>query len=67
MLQGANEVIRESNNLEMATQEISTGMNEMASGADEINSAVVHVNELSGKNREGIDSLIREVSRFKVN
>jgi len=67
MLQGANEVIRESNNLEKATQEIATGMNEMASGADQINIAVNQVNGLSGKNREGIDSLIREVSRFKVN
>jgi len=28
--------------------------------------AVHHVNEISGKNREGIDSLIKEVSRFKV-
>jgi methyl-accepting chemotaxis protein len=41
-------------------------MNEMASGADQINIAVTQVNELSGKNREGIDSLMREVSRFKV-
>jgi methyl-accepting chemotaxis protein len=37
----------------------------MASGADQINVAVNHVNEISGKNREGIDILIREVSRFK--
>jgi hypothetical protein len=27
---------------------------------------VNHVNEISGKNREGIDLLMREVSRFKV-
>jgi len=38
----------------------------MASGADQINVAVHHVNDISGKNREGIDSLIREVSKFKV-
>jgi len=66
MLTGAEEVIRESNNLEKATQEITNGMNEIASGADEINVAVHHVNEISAKNREGIDTLIREVSRFKV-
>jgi len=41
-------------------------MNEMASGADQINVAVHHVNEMSGKNREGIDNLMKEVSRFKV-
>jgi methyl-accepting chemotaxis protein len=66
MLEGAKEVIQESNNLEKATQEITSGMNEMASGADQINVAVHHVNEISVKNREGIDTLIREVSRFKV-
>ena len=66
MLEGANEVIRESQNLEKATQEITSGMNEMASGADQINVAVHHVNEISSKNREGIDTLMKEVSRFKV-
>jgi methyl-accepting chemotaxis protein len=66
MLEGAKEVIQESNNLEKATQEITSGMNEMASGADQINVAVHHVNEISVKNREGIEILIREVSRFKV-
>ena len=66
MLEGAKEVIQESVNLEKATQEITGGMKEMASGANQINTAVNHVNEISGKNRQGIDSLIREVSRFKV-
>jgi methyl-accepting chemotaxis protein len=66
MLEGAKEVIQESNNLEKATQEITGGMNEMAIGADHVNAAVNHVNGISGKNREGIDTLMREVSRFKV-
>ena len=66
MLEGSNEVIQESKNLEMLTQEISGGMNEMASGADQINSAVNEVNSLCNKNREGIEVLIKEVSRFKV-
>jgi methyl-accepting chemotaxis protein len=66
MLEGAKEVIQESHNLEKATQEITGGMNEMASGAEQINTAVHHVNEISFKNREGIDTLIQEVSRFKV-
>jgi len=66
MLEGSNEVIRESKNLEAITQEISGGMNEMASGAEQINVAVTHVNALSGKTREGIGALLREVSRFKV-
>ena len=66
MLEGAKEVIQESDNLEKATQEITSGMNEMASGAEEINIAVDHVNSISIQNREGIDTLIREVSRFRV-
>jgi methyl-accepting chemotaxis protein len=66
MLEGAKEVIQESGNLQKATQEITSGMNEMASGADQINVAVNHVNEISTQNREGIDTLMREVSRFKV-
>jgi len=66
MLVGAKEVITESHNLEKQTEEITSGMNEMANGADEINAAVNHVNDISGKNREGIDTLVEEVSRFKV-
>ncbi|MCL1811999.1 MAG: methyl-accepting chemotaxis protein [Treponema sp.] len=66
MLEGSTEVIRESTELDKATQEIASGINEMASGAEQINTAVHQVSELSGKNREGIDNLIREVSRFKV-
>ena len=66
MLQGAIEVIQESTNLEKITQEITSGMNEMACGANQINAAVNQVNEISGMNREGIDALIKEVSRFKV-
>ena len=66
MLVGAREVIHESANLEKITQEITMGMNEMASGAEQINVAINHVNDISGKNREGINTLIKEVSRFKV-
>jgi methyl-accepting chemotaxis protein len=66
MRDGSKEVIQESKNLEKVTQEITGGMNEMAAGADQINIAVNRVNEISGKNRDGISSLLREVSRFKV-
>jgi methyl-accepting chemotaxis protein len=66
MLEGSKEVIQESKNLERVTQEITGGMNEMATGADQINVAVNRVNELSGQNRENIDMLVQEVSRFKI-
>jgi methyl-accepting chemotaxis protein len=66
MLEGSREIIKEGGNLEKATEEITGGMNEMAAGADQINIAVNQVNDLSSKNRENIDILVREVSRFKV-
>jgi methyl-accepting chemotaxis protein len=66
MLEGSRQVIQESKNLELATQEISNGMNEMATGADQINVSVNHVNTISGKNKENIDVLVGEVSKFKV-
>ncbi|MCL2762860.1 MAG: methyl-accepting chemotaxis protein [Treponema sp.] len=66
MFDGSREVIQESKNLEKVTQEITGGMNEMATGAEQINIAVHRVNELSGQNRENIDLLVREISRFKV-
>jgi len=66
MLNGSQEVMTESQNLERVTQEITGGMNEMASGADQINVAVHNVNEMTTKNRDAIDALINEVSKFKV-
>ena len=66
MLEGSKEVINEGRNLEKMTQEITGSMNEMAAGSDQINTAVNKVNELSSKNRENIDLLVKEVSRFKV-
>jgi methyl-accepting chemotaxis protein len=66
MLEGSREVIQEGKNLSMVTQEITNGMNEMASGADQINTAVNEVNTISGENKQNIDILVQEVSRFKV-
>jgi methyl-accepting chemotaxis protein len=66
MREGSKEVLKEGENLEKVTGEITGGMNEMAIGADQINVAVNEVNNLSSKNRENIDLLVREVSKFKV-
>ncbi|MCL2720522.1 MAG: methyl-accepting chemotaxis protein [Treponema sp.] len=66
MLEGSKEVIRESEGLEKQTQEISMGINEMANGAEQINIAVHHINDLSVKNRENIGLLQTEVGKFKV-
>ncbi|MDR2662597.1 MAG: methyl-accepting chemotaxis protein [Treponema sp.] len=66
MLEGSRQVIHESKNLEMMTEEITNGMNEMATGADQITVAVNRVNTISGENKESIDVLVQEVSKFKV-
>jgi methyl-accepting chemotaxis protein len=66
MFEGSREVIHESRNLDQVTQEITGGINEMASGAEQINKAVHKVNEITVKNRENIDLLVKEVSLFKV-
>ena len=66
MLSGSKEVMHECQNLEKATQEITGGMNEMAAGAEQVNAAVHQVSEMSSKNNEAIDSLLKEVSKFKV-
>jgi methyl-accepting chemotaxis protein len=66
MLEGSRQVMQEGKNLELATQEITNGINEMALGADQINESVDHVNSISGKNKETIEALVKEVSKFKV-
>jgi len=66
MRNGSKEVIQEGKNLEVITQEITGGMNEMATGADQINIAVNQVNDITAKNHEKVDTLMREVARFKV-
>ena len=63
---GSKEVINEGKNLEMITQEITGGMNEMATGADQINVAVNQVNELAVINHDKVDTLMKEVAKFKV-
>ena len=66
MLEGSKEVIQESKNLERVTQEITNGINEMAVGAEQVNKAVNTVNELTGKTKENISTLVQSVSGFRV-
>ncbi|HAE22264.1 MAG TPA: methyl-accepting chemotaxis protein [Spirochaetaceae bacterium] len=66
MLSGSKDVLYEMRQLAQVTQEISVNMNEMAEGTQEINNAVQHVDQISERNKESIDRLIVEISRFKV-
>jgi len=58
--------MHESKNLEKATAEITNGINEMAAGAEQVNQAVNAVNDLTGKTRDNIASLVQAVSHFRV-
>jgi methyl-accepting chemotaxis protein len=66
MLGDSREVIQESKALERMTAEIGNGIAEMASGAEQIDTAVNRVNDISVENKKQIELLIMEVSRFKV-
>jgi len=66
MHEAANDVIKESSELDESTRQIVEGMNEMASNADQINLAINHIKKISATNRENITVLVNEVSRFKV-
>jgi len=66
MLTGGEGVAEEMNKLNNLTQVITESMNEMAAGAVQINNAVQEVNEISKKNKQSIESLACEVSKFKV-
>ena len=66
MLEGSQQVISEGNNLTTATREISSGISEIASGADHIDSAVERVHSITNNNKEHINTLSKEVEKFKV-
>jgi methyl-accepting chemotaxis protein len=66
MLEGSKQIIQESKNLELVTQEITDRMNKMSLGADEINVSVGRVNTVSEANKQSINTLVEEVSKFKV-
>jgi methyl-accepting chemotaxis protein len=66
MLGGNREVIEASKALERLTIEIVNGIQEMASGAEQIDTAVHQVNDISTENKQQIEQLVVEVSRFKV-
>jgi len=66
MRAGSSEVIQEGKNLETMTQAITVGMNEMSGEADQINTAVSRVNDLSETNHRKIGILLGEVSKFRA-
>ncbi|MDR2768286.1 MAG: bacteriohemerythrin [Treponema sp.] len=66
MFQAGEKVIGEGRQLELLTRGISGGVNEIASGADSINTAVEQVAAMSLETRESIGALAVEMTKFKV-
>ena len=66
MLKGGEGVAEEMRKLDDLTRIITESMNEMAAGAVQINNAVQEVNEITQKNKASIESLSKEVGKFKV-
>ena len=67
MLKGGEGVAEEMRKLDNLTRVITESMNEMASGAVQINNAVQEVSEITQKNKRSIEALSAEVGKFKVN
>ena len=66
MLKGGEGVAEEMQKLDGLTRIITDSMNEMASGAVQINNAVQEVSEITQRNKASIQNLAEEVSKFKV-
>jgi methyl-accepting chemotaxis protein len=62
----SQDVIKESKALAAITKEINEGMQGMAARAEQISGAVKRVDDISAQNKKQIDTLMGEVSRFKV-
>ena len=66
MLKGGEGVAEEMYKLDNLTRTITDSMTEMVSGTVQINKAIQEVNAITQKNRQSIESLTREVAKFKV-
>ena len=66
MLKGGEGVAKEMQKLDGLTRVITDSMNEVASGAVQINNAVQEVSEITQRNKRSIENLAEEVGKFKV-
>ncbi|MDR1252041.1 MAG: methyl-accepting chemotaxis protein [Treponema sp.] len=60
------EILRQSDSLEGLTRKIDDEINEISIGSDQINSTIIHINEISEKNKVNISALVEEMAKFKV-
>jgi methyl-accepting chemotaxis protein/purine-cytosine permease-like protein len=65
MLLGSKQVITEGKNLENLTTDLTNGIDEIAIGMNQINTAVSRVAEIATENKESITVLVQSLARFK--
>jgi methyl-accepting chemotaxis protein len=66
MLLGSKQIISEGKNLDAMTSELNGGINDIAESVEHISDAVTRANEISVENRQSIDDLATEMSRFRI-
>jgi methyl-accepting chemotaxis protein len=66
MLAGSQQIISEGKRLELVTQDLKQGISEIAGGMKQLNGAVKSVSEISRQNKESIQALVHELSRFTI-
>jgi methyl-accepting chemotaxis protein len=62
----SQEAAGESKSLESLTREVTDAMSDISSGIDNINATVKRTSEISRKNKEDIESLLQEFSKFNI-
>jgi methyl-accepting chemotaxis protein len=62
----SQEVAEESRHIEVLTGELTGAISEITSGIGNIDSAVTRTSEICRKNRDDIDTLLREISKFSI-
>ena len=66
ILRSGENIAKDIHKLNDSASVITDSMNEMASGAGQIDNAVTEANEITHKNKQSIESLAVEVGKFKV-
>jgi methyl-accepting chemotaxis protein len=66
MAEGSKDVQAQSRDLKQITAEVAGSMDEMTQSVDQITDAVTRVKEISDENKENINALSKEITRFKV-
>jgi methyl-accepting chemotaxis protein len=66
MLTDSQEIIEKGKSLETLTADLTGRMSEIASGMDQLNATIKRIQGMSRENKQSIDVLMQEITRFKI-